>query len=182
MKLRVSSVVWLLPLFLSGCLLKPHRQAVAKLPLPASKIPKPQVLHPEFPLAAIAIPLEPVEDDDPDAEVHPAAPPVHHHRPPEKPAQVAENPPAPETPGVSAIGQLSSGEPTRTYHESLELIAATERGLKEINRPLSDQEKKTAAQIKQYLKQARQALNTGDVDGAATLAAKAQVLLRELTQ
>ena len=95
---------------------------------------------------------------------------------------MARNPPAPEPPGVSAIGQLSSGEPTRTYHESLELIAATERGLKGINRPLSDQEKKTAAQIKQYLKQARQALNTGDVDGAATLAAKAQVLLRELTQ
>ena len=178
MKLRASSVVWLLPLFLSGCLFKPHRAAVARLPLPASTLPKPQVMHPEFPEEAVAIPLEPLETD---ADVYLEKPAVRHHRPPDKP-QVAENPPAPETPGVSAIGQLSSGEPTRTYHESFELIAATERGLKEINRPLSDQEKKTASQIRQYLKQARQALNSGDVDGAATLAAKAQVLLRELTQ
>jgi hypothetical protein len=179
MKLRASSVVWLLPLFLSGCLFKPHRPIVAKLPLPASTLPKPPVTHPEFPEEAIAIPLEPLETD---GDVYLEKPAVHHHKPPDKPIQVAENPPPPEPPGVSAIGQLSSGEPTRTYHESFELIAATERGLKEINRPLSDQEKKTAAQIKQYLKQARQALNTGDVDGAATLAAKAQVLLRELTQ
>lgn len=179
MKLRASSVVWLLPLFLSGCLFKPHRQPVARLPLPASTLPRPAVMHPEFPEEAIAIPLEPLETD---TDVYVERPAVHHHRPPEKPTQVAENPPAPEPPGVSAIGQLSSGEPTRTYHESLELIAATERGLKGINRPLSDQEKKTASQIKQYLKQARQALNSGDVDGAATLAAKAQVLLRELTQ
>jgi hypothetical protein len=178
MKLRASSVLWLLPLFLSGCLFKPHRQVVAKLPLPASTLPKPEVVHPEFPEVAIAIPLEPLETD---ADVYLEKPAVRHHKPPDKP-QVAENPPPPEPPGVSAIGQLSSGEPTRTYHESFELIAATERGLKEINRPLSDQEKKTASQIKQYLKQARQALNTGDVDGAATLAAKAQVLLRELTQ
>jgi hypothetical protein len=180
MKLRASSVVWVLPLFLSGCFLKQHKQVVAMLPLPASNLPKPEVTHPDFPEMAIAIPLESLETE-PDSDI-PARPPVRHHKPPDKPTQVAENPAPPESPGVSAIGQLSSGEPSTTYHASIELISATERGLKGINRPLSDQEKKTASQIKAYLKQARQALNSGDVDGASTLAAKAQVLLRELVQ
>jgi hypothetical protein len=178
MKWRASSVVWVLPLFLSGCFLKQHKPVVARLPLPASTLPKPEVLHAEFPEAAIAIPLEPLETDA-DVSEKPA---VRHHRAPDKPTQVTEAPPAPEPPSVSAIGQLSSGEPSTTYHASIELISATERGLKGINRPLSDQEKKTASQIKAYLKQARQALNSGDVDGASTLAAKAQVLLRELEQ
>jgi len=49
-----------------------------------------------------------------------------------------------------------------------------------INRQLSDQEAKTAAQIREFLKQAREALTSGDVDGAHTLAVKAKVLLEEL--
>ena len=40
----------------------------------------------------------------------------------------------------------------------------------------------TAAQIREYLKQARVALGSGDVDGASTLAAKAKVLLGELNR
>jgi hypothetical protein len=49
-----------------------------------------------------------------------------------------------------------------------------------LNRSLNDQEQKTAAQIREFLKQAREALASGDVDGAHTLAAKAKVLLSEL--
>jgi hypothetical protein len=49
-----------------------------------------------------------------------------------------------------------------------------------LNRSLSAAEKKTAAQIREYLKQGREALISGDVDGAHTLAAKAKVLLDEL--
>jgi hypothetical protein len=45
---------------------------------------------------------------------------------------------------------------------------------------MSDQEQKTAAHIREFLKQAREALASGDVDGARTLAAKAKVLLGEL--
>jgi len=62
------------------------------------------------------------------------------------------------------------------------MIAATERGLNNITRPLSDGEQKIAAQIRDFLKQARVALTSGDVDGAHTLASKAGVLLKELTQ
>jgi hypothetical protein len=62
------------------------------------------------------------------------------------------------------------------------LIATTERGLNGITRSLNEQEQKTAAQIREFLKQARDALSTNDVDGAHTLAVKAKVLLSELTQ
>ena len=47
---------------------------------------------------------------------------------------------------------------------------------------LSDQEQKTAGDIREILKQAREALASGDADGAHTLAAKAKVLLAELTK
>ena len=61
-------------------------------------------------------------------------------------------------------------------------MAATERGLNGIKRELNDQEQKTAAQIREYLKQAKTALASGDVDGAHTLVAKAKVLLGELSR
>ena len=47
---------------------------------------------------------------------------------------------------------------------------------------VSTEEKATAAQIHNYLKQAQQALDNGDTDGAHLLATKAKVLLDELTK
>ena len=90
--------------------------------------------------------------------------------------------PSDETPGVSAIGQLSSGDSSDLRAETVTLISDTERALKAINRQLTDPEEKTAAQIREFLKQAKAALNSGDVDGAHTLALKAKVLLAELSQ
>ena len=62
------------------------------------------------------------------------------------------------------------------------IIADIERRLNGINRGLGDSEQKTADHIREFLKQARAALASGDVEGAHTLAAKAQVLLEELTK
>jgi hypothetical protein len=83
---------------------------------------------------------------------------------------------------VSAIGQLSTGDEPDLRRQTVDSIAATERGLNGIGRGLNEQELKTAAHIKEFLKQARQALASGDADGAYTLAAKAKVLLNELRQ
>jgi hypothetical protein len=83
---------------------------------------------------------------------------------------------------VSAIGQLSSGGPADSRQQTENSIADIERRLNGINRGLSDSEQKTADHIREFLKQARTALDSGDVDGAHTLAAKAQVLLAELTK
>jgi hypothetical protein len=83
---------------------------------------------------------------------------------------------------VSAIGQLSSGDPANSRQQTENSIADIERRLNGINHALSDSEQKTADHIREFLKQARAALASGDVEGAHTLAAKAQVLLTELTK
>jgi hypothetical protein len=81
-----------------------------------------------------------------------------------------------------AIGSLSSGGSAEFRHQTEESISATDGKLKSIKRPLNDSEQKIAEHIRGFLKQARCALGSGDVEGAHTLAAKAQVLLAELTK
>ena len=71
----------------------------------------------------------------------PLKPPIKHKKPANKNPQQAAIP----NPGVSAIGQLSSGDPADFRRETEDLINATERGLKSLNRSLNDQEQKTAA-------------------------------------
>jgi phage shock protein A len=80
---------------------------------------------------------------------------------------------------------LTTGDSTlgeRTKHETSDLIGETQQGLSGIKRSLSTEEKSTFAQIRNYLKQAQQALENGDTDGAHLLATKAKVLLDELTK
>ena len=85
----------------------------------------------------------------------------------------------------SPIGQLTTGDSAlgeRTKHETSDLIGETQQGLSGIKRSLSPEEKVTATQIRTFLKQAQQALDNGDTDGAHTLATKAKLLLDELTK
>jgi hypothetical protein len=104
------------------------------------------------------------------------------------PATAQATPPAQPQPAAasnSAIGQLTTGDSAsgeRTKHETADLIGATQQGLISIKRSLSNEEKATAGQIHNYLKQAQQALENGDADGAHLLATKAKVLLDELTK
>jgi hypothetical protein len=176
----------LLPLLLSGCV---HKQKTAQNqpalapPIEDAPPPKPDKAPVNLPPPVITVPTpaQPAATNTP--PLPPAPKPKPHHKP--KPAegdqgtQVAINtPPA----AVSAVGSLSSGEPADLRKQTDATISDTERGLNGITRQLSDQEKKTSAQIREFLKQARAALTTGDVDGAHTLAQKAKVLLAELTQ
>ncbi len=182
MNTRARNVAWLLPFFLTGCFhfhkVQPQQDQIFA---PLANLPKPPLVHPDLPEDALVIPPQPLATDA-DMEQEPV-PPARHKRP-VKPVQQAANTPAEpaEISGVSAIGELSSGEPMDLRLETSDWIADTERGLNGLRRRLSGQELKTAAQIKEYLKQAREALISGDVDGAHTLAAKAKVLLTELNQ
>jgi hypothetical protein len=126
------------------------------------------------------------------------APKPKHKKPAPKPAEGTDNsqtasnstqtPPSGQqasngdASGVSAIGQLSTGDPSDMRSQTENSITATEKGLKDLSRKLSDQEEKTAEQIREDIKEAKKALTTGDIDGAQTLAAKAKLLLAELTQ
>jgi len=150
----------------------PPNNAPANLPPPVITIPQqqaPEQTSPGTPTAQSKTPPKPAHK---------------HHKPAPKPEQTpassdrAANGNPPE---VSAIGQLSSGEPSDIRKQTSDSIASTEQKLNQIHRKLSDQEQKTVAQIREFLKQARAAIASGDTDGAYTLALKAKVLLGELT-
>jgi hypothetical protein len=178
MKLPATIVAWVLPLLLSGCFLHktPKNPPLTLAPslgdqnaTPPSQSPPPEITIPTEPTANI----EDLPEQTP-------KPPVRHRKPPAENDTDTQQAAAPAE--VSAIGQLSSGDPADLRQKTQASIAETERGLKGINRRLNDQEQKTAEHIREFIKQAKAALASGDVDGASTLAAKAKVLLTELQQ
>jgi outer membrane biosynthesis protein TonB len=111
-----------------------------------------------------------------------AAPaPAAEKKPVTEQASIADATPA----AASPIGDLttgSAGDSAEATHQAADLIKSTRDGLQGIKRPLSSDEKKTAAEIQTFLTRAQAALKNGDVDGATGLATKAKLLLDELTQ
>ena len=168
-------------LLLTACIHKNHQAQNVPLAPPIQSVPPPNTTSVELPPSTTTIPTQPTQNAKAETEPQPK-PKAKHHRhviaEDKSPVEEASN----GTPGVSAVGQLSSGDPADYSRETEDIITTTERGLKGINRPLNDQEQKTADHIREFLKEAREALATGDVDGAHTLAAKAKVLLAELIQ
>jgi hypothetical protein len=183
MKLPARIVALVLPFLLTACFHKTHSSRLQPYAPPLSTAPKPTTTAVELPPPALTIPSQPLESNAGSSPQEPPKPPVKHRRSKNKnapqPADTTQQA-ASESSGVSAIGQLSSGDPTDQRQQAADSIAATERGLNGIGRTLSDPEQKIADHIREFLKQARVALASGDVDGASTLAAKAKVLLSEL--
>jgi hypothetical protein len=167
----------LLPFALTGCFLKKHQPATQQAAPPVVQAAPPTTQPVELPPSAntVAQPAPPPETKSSEQPAKPK-PPARHKKPAATPPQT------PSKTGVSAIGQLSSGDSSDQRRQTAGSIAATEHGLNNIGRRLNDQEEKTAGQIREFLKQARAALGSGDVAGAQTLAAKAKVLLGELSR
>jgi hypothetical protein len=189
MKSYMACVALLVPLALCGCTHKQNAQNQPPLapPIEDAPPPKPDTAPSTLPAPVITVPAptKPAEANNttPPPSPAPKPAPKHHKAKPAESAdqqntQVASNDP-PQ--GVSAAGQFSTGEPADLRKQTSDSIGETERGLNGIGRKLNDQEQKTSAQIREFLKQAKTALTTGDVDGAHTLAQKAKVLLAELT-
>ncbi len=176
---------WLLPFLLTGCFQLPfHKTQQAQNQALAPPIQPSQTLEVtsvEVSPELLVFPGEPIYNMRELAQ--PIRPPVRHKRPASLNPEDAANAPdgaASPAPGVSALGELSSGDPTNLRRQTEDSIAAIERGLNGINRTLSEPEQKIAAHIREFVKQAKAALASGDLEGAHTLAAKAQVLLAEL--
>jgi len=184
---------WLLPLALSACghgtNQAPPMQALAP---PLEETPPPPDIAPgALPAPVYNIPKTPEPKAIPPEPVKTVP---KHHKPAVKSAsteptntstgqpngQVAEAAPAPAE--VSAAGNFGTGEEPDSKKQTENSISEIERGLNTIGRKLSDQEEKTSMQIREYLKQARAALGTGDIEGAKNLATKARALLGELSQ
>jgi hypothetical protein len=177
MKLNARSAAWLLPLLLTGCF---HRTQVAQNqplapPIEDTPPPKPEPAPTNLPPPEVTIPVQTLPQEiAPPPE--PVKKPAKHKKPANTNTQVASN----GTPALSAIGPLSTGDTPNVRQQTDDLIASTEKTLNGITRKLNDQEQKTAAQIREFLKQARDALTAGDVDGARRLAGKAKAVLDEL--
>jgi hypothetical protein len=186
MKLPVRSVVWLLPFLLTGCFeLGLHKAKPQARMLPPRIQPSPavQLVDIELPPVDTVIAANTIYNFREEEQlIKPAARRPRPLNQSTEDASAASEPTPPPTPVVSAIGQLSSGDPANSRQETENTIADIEHRLNGINRGLSDSEQKTADHIREFVKQARAALASGDVEGAHTLAAKAQVLLTELTK
>ncbi len=181
MKRPGRSIVCILAVLLSGCFHRapqPPPQQVAP-ELSQTPPPAPDVVTVPPPTQAQEAPAAaPVQAVSAPATGEPQKP-THKKHLEKPPAEVATTP---ETPAVEAIGHLSTGSSGASAQQIRASIAETESRLRQITRTLNDQEQKTSAQIREFLKQAQSALDTGDTDGAGTLATKAKVLLSELSQ
>ncbi len=190
MKANIRSIVLILPLLLSSCFHKTSQavnQPALAPPIDDAPLPKPDNAPANLPPPVISLP----EHKDPTAPPPTPKPETPTQAPKhKKPSNKATPNPAAQTteqasnasPGVPAAGNLSPGGNADLKDQTQSVIAETERSLNGINRTLNDQETKTSLQIREFLKQARAALNSNDVDGAHTLALKAKALMTELLQ
>jgi ribosomal protein S20 len=96
------------------------------------------------------------------------------------PAQSSETTPAPAE--VATIGALSSGGDTspRAQQEAAGLISANEKRINGLSTHKVEEEKAQISKVRNFQRQAQEALNTGDTEGAKTLATKAKLLLDDI--
>jgi ribosomal protein S20 len=98
----------------------------------------------------------------------------------------ASNSPDITTPAAPAetdpIGSLSLGGEAspRAQQEAAEMIASIQNRLSNLSAGKVRQERSQVSRIRNFRRQAQDALNSGDVEGAKTLATKARLLLDDL--
>jgi hypothetical protein len=82
----------------------------------------------------------------------------------------------------SAIGALTAGGDAtpQTRQEATELIASNDKRLKALPASVVKSQRSQINKILNFQRQAQQALNSGDAEGAKTLATKAKLLLYDL--
>jgi len=98
------------------------------------------------------------------------------------PTEVASAEPPPPGPEETAIGNLSTGGDAspRARQEASDLIASIEKRLNALPAQKVEAEKTQISKIKNFQRQAQDALTSGDAEGAKTLATKAKLLLDDL--
>jgi len=98
-----------------------------------------------------------------------------------EPVQIASVAP-PLSPEETAIGALTPGGETnpQTKQEAADLITSSEKRLNALPTQKAEEEKAQVSKVKNFLKDAQDALKTGDAEGAKTLATKAKLLLDDL--
>jgi len=175
----------LLPL-LAGCA---HSPKVPPLP-PQAKTPSVYLPPPpesRLPPMENAQPIPNLIDAKP-AEAAKEKPKRHSKRQPAaSETQPANASPAPAAPAAApapapaeTLGALSAGG--RQHDEVAARIAAVEKRLAELPRTVTDRQEKPIANVRLFIKEAADALKSGDVEGAGILATKAELLLDDIAR
>jgi hypothetical protein len=165
---------------LGGC----HRRPVVP-PLPAVV---------QAPVPPPPTPTAPAMKSPPPASLSTApAVKVTEVKPKSRPRRSAQKiaPPAPapaETvaavapPETAALGELSAGGDSspKSQQEASELIVSSERRLDALGKTKAKPPDDQTREVRHFLQQAREALATGDAEGARTLATKAKLLMDDL--
>jgi ribosomal protein S20 len=180
MRTRVSvALCFGLTVGLGGCR---HKAQVATLPAVLTPVALEEIPEPEnLPMVEVQpakLPPAPViaSEGKPKRE---RKRPVPKTAPAQEPVQIAAAPPSPED---TAIGALTAGGEAnpQTKQEAADLITASEKRLNALPAQKAEEEKAQVSKVKNFLKDAQEALNTGDAEGAKTLATKAKLLLDDL--
>jgi ribosomal protein S20 len=98
-----------------------------------------------------------------------------------EPVQMASVAPPP-TPEDTAIGALTAGGEAnpQTKQEAADLITWSEKRLNALPAQKAEDERAQVSKVRNFLKDAQEALKTGDAEGAKMLATKAKLLLDDL--
>jgi hypothetical protein len=172
----------LLCVALAGC---HHQPKVPPLP-PQAQTPNIYIPPPPQPNLPPMEAPPPASVTDVKPTVKPSVKPKKHKKPPSKSTEDATPTPAPppvssESAASAELGALSpGGESTPRQQQVAGHIAAVEHRLSELPTTGSDDQKKQVLQVRQFLKQASDALKTGDAEGAENLATKAGLLLDDI--
>jgi ribosomal protein S20 len=99
-----------------------------------------------------------------------------------EPAPVAIVAPPEKSPEETAIGALTAGGEAnpQSKQEAADLIASIEKRLSALSPQKAEESKAQVSQVKNFRKDAQDALKSGDAEGAKTLATKAKLLLDDL--
>jgi type IV secretory pathway VirB10-like protein len=165
----------------NGCWL--HRTKVAPQPPPlppttVALVPAPEPATPPqiptVPLAATPLPTKPVQ---PRVKKPKKVEPADSGAPVQMASAVT---PAP--PDANLIGSLTAGGAAAPAEQvkAAEAITAVEKRLGGLPASTLEAQKDGVTRVRSFLRQAHEALNSGDADGALTLATKAKVLLDDL--
>ena len=121
-------------------------------------------------------PLIPVRPPEPPKKVaRKKTPAVPAAQPPVQVASAAE-------PESLAIGSLSTGGDStpQTQQQARDLIASIQKRIAALPRSTVNQQKSQLKQVNGFLKRSEQALDSGDPDGAMTLATKARLIMDDI--
>jgi ribosomal protein S20 len=102
--------------------------------------------------------------------------------PPPEPVQATVAPPPAASAEETAIGALTAGGEAnpQTKQEAEDLIASIEKRLNALSAQKAEEQKAQVSKVRNFWKDAQDALKSGDAEGAKTLATKAKLLLDDL--